>query len=122
MPDTKDPATVLEEAADLLLIRGRSIGTEGEDGEVCVLGAIGVVREDDAFAWCSGDLNDDPAVQAISQRIGQWSTDDVWNGTDPDVVNVFTWNDSTRDDDEVRDTLLLAAKDLRNEAASARSV
>lgn len=98
-----DPATVLEEAADLLLIRGvRRDGTAGSDdgGPLCVLGAIHVVTNEDGAAI-------DLAFDTFREH--------RFPGSRMCTV-VFNWNDSTDDDFEVIDTLRHVAKDLRNAA------
>jgi hypothetical protein len=83
-----DAATVLEDAADLLLIRGVGRGRLGiPGGQRCVLGALSEV---------TGDSVD--AHMALIRRVG----------------SVPTWNDSTPDDFEIVDTLRHLAKDLRN--------
>jgi hypothetical protein len=97
----KDAATVLEEAADLLLIRGvcrnGTYGTPG--GPRCTIGAVSEVMEvGDMAAWIS------PAGKAVADHLRHRG-----------VLTLTDWNDNS-DDFEVIDTLRLVAKDLRNEA------
>lgn len=115
----KDAATVLEEAADLLLIHGRARGTgRNGNGELCVLGAI---AEAVAPGWngdeywqavtdyCGGQGY--PAVHALAARLPDQDAREHWT--------VYEWNDDPAvTDDDVRDTLLTVAKDIRNEARS----
>lgn len=94
---TKDAATVLEEAADLLLIRGVCRdGTWGvPGGSRCVMGAIGeVLPAHGQSIACRALFNHLKTVGGMS--------------------NLAQWNDSTTDDFEVIDTLRHVAKDLRN--------
>lgn len=117
---TLDPAQVLEDAADVLLVNGRcrNIGHSPGTGEFCVLGAIAKAIEPgwfDRSPACYWGLTDDGvgrvAVEAVARRT-------PWPLLDPGIA-VYDWNDDpATTDDEVRDTLLLAAKDLRNGVAA----
>lgn len=117
---TLDPAQVLEDAADVLLIHGRcrGFGKQPSTGQFCVLGAIAEVVQP---GWDQFDRTayfhvcDEPeaqaAIEAIDRRL---PATDFPSGFV--TTRVYDWNDVTEDDDEVRDTLLLAAKDLRGAA------
>jgi hypothetical protein len=99
MTEPKDAATVLEDAADLLLIHGRSLDAAiAADGSMCVIGAV---RRASPWSWLAGS----EALEAIYPRLPTG------------YCGIATWNRRATDD-EVRDTLLLAAKDLRNEATA----
>jgi hypothetical protein len=102
MPEM-DAATVLEEAADLLLIRGRLRGDYGhEGGPRCTVGAMAEVSGTNiGEVWTPAA---DVARMALRARI------------EPRMIP--HWNDRTEDDFEVIDTLRLVAKDLRNEATA----
>lgn len=108
MADEMDPATVLEEAADLLLIHGRCKGQlRDDDGRFCVIGAItaatGIDVKQDSYLE-AGEVMQGAAVAAVVPWIGSGS------------AQVWQWSDRTTDDFEVIDTLRLVAKDLRNAA------
>lgn len=116
---TLDSAQVLEDAADVLLIHGRCTAT-GHDsvGRFCTLGAVAEAIEPGwhQFSPCRyWGLTDEgvgaEAVSAVARRVRQpWSPSE-------DAMAVYWWNDDhATSHDEVRDTLLLAAKDLRNES------
>lgn len=116
---TIDAAQVLEDAADVLLVNGRCrlTGHSPYTGSFCVLGAIaeavqpGWHHQCGARYWNIVSTGDGrAAVAALARHLP------VDLEADPEV-RVYCWSDGTSDDDEVRDTLLLAAKDLRNEAA-----
>jgi len=120
-----DPATVLEEAADLLLLKGRCkvYGVDAK-GRYCVLGAIAAVQ---GKTWTDEDegaiYEDDPAVDALAATVGPlvdaFERANGWGPCGKGVPStyVYFWNDVLPDDDfEVIDTLRLVAKDLRNEA------
>jgi hypothetical protein len=111
MTDELDPATVLEEAADLLLIHGRNRGqTIAPDGSLCILGAIERALGQRPMPMALMTY-DHPARIALERHLAKCE--------DPDAegrASCWGWNDRTDADDEVRDTLLLVAKDLRNEA------
>ncbi len=103
MTDTMDIATVLEEVADLLLMRGVCrTGSYGDPGGPrCVMGALAEVL----------GLNTETAS----------SRDSVWRHPAVDVLfdavpdrNLIEWNDASEDDFEVIDTLRHLAKDIRN--------
>lgn len=100
----KDPATILEEAADLLLIRGvRRDGRYGvAGGPRCTVGALeevvgpGTVSQVRDRMW--------PAKRALIWHLQAEGHSGV----------ICDWNDSSSDDFEVIDTLRLVAKQLRN--------
>jgi hypothetical protein len=112
-----DAATVLEEAADLLLIEGRRTDgylfehPEEMDGPYCVVGAVskaaGLIGAD-----CFFEGYQHPAVVAVARHLGitEKHREHSWG------INVGGWNDATADDFEVIDTLRHVAKDLRNGA------
>jgi hypothetical protein len=109
-----DAAQVLEDAADLLLTRGRCQNSgRSAAGEFCALGALYEVIEP---GWWRGssytywNVVDDehPAAVALAAHLGD--ADHCWTIAD--------WNDATTDDFEVIDTLRHVAKDLRNEATA----
>lgn len=104
----KDAATVLEDAADLLLIRGVCRdGTFGRPGrERCALGAISEVVGAD-ITECSGYHTEGTELYAAA-RAALYSSDLIGDRT------IQWWNDSSDDDFEVIDTLRRVAKDLRN--------
>ena len=92
-----DPAKTLEDAADLLLIRGRARDQAyGPNGELCVMAAI----SEAARVWTPIQ---DPAWIALKEV----------------VAEPVIWNAETDDDFEVIDTLRHLAKDLRNAAVPA---
>lgn len=113
-------AQVLEEAADLLLIKGRCkiFGMTSRE-EYCVLGAIAAVQGVE-FGDNEGAIynNEDPAVIALASHV----TPEVLAYADrpfgdTPAIYVWTWNDLLDHDDfEVIDTLRIVAKDLRNSA------
>jgi hypothetical protein len=123
------PAQVLEDAADLLLVHGRCAGKGLDaDGAMCVRGAIAKAegrnpaislevmgRRTPALVELESRLPD-LAAGHIARKVAEFSG---WESTlDSGRWPSWVWNDD-RDvtDDEVRDALLLAAKDIRNEAA-----
>lgn len=99
---TKDPAAVLDEAADLLLVRGVCRdGTYGEPGGPrCVRGAM---HEVEGTLFCT------PAVKALYRHLDGQGI----------VMPVSVWNDTSTDDFVLIDTLRTIAKDLRNQAVPA---
>ena len=106
----KDAATILEDAADLLLIHGRSQCTgRARSGKFCVLGAIAEAQQPgwwtDGFPWYWRVVRTDPAAVAAVAALGF-----------PDDGAVAEWNDETADDFEVIDRLRLSAKTLRNQS------
>lgn len=111
-----DIPTILEEAADLLLIEGRCKGQRYDGkGRYCVVGAIEKVQYGEVTA-VGADLGErpspyeDPAVRLLAEKLGER---DVMRGGCVDF-----WNDNTPDDFDVIDTLRLVAKDLRNEVSA----
>ena len=98
----KDPAQILEDAADLLLIRGvRRDGTAGihePSGPLCAYGAVLTAAEQRVAAEIR-------AFDALEEHLF---------GECKDCGRVFDWNDKSGDDFEVIDTLRLVAKQLRN--------
>lgn len=101
----KNAADVLEEAADLLLIRGRCRdGTYGRPGGPrCVVGAMSEVS----------DINLNTVTIYPEPIYSAWSA-----VADSVGKSVTTWSDQIEDDFEVIDTLRHIAKDLRNEAVA----
>lgn len=116
-----DAAQVLEDAADLLLIKGRcTIIGQDLDGRYCVLGAIAEVQG----RYVLGDFNEepiyndeDPAVIALANHVAHLVEGrGVRNDRRPSS-RVYGWNDwLDLDDFEIIDTLRIVAKDLRNGA------
>jgi hypothetical protein len=115
-------AQVLEDAADLLLIHGRCTNgllRSALTGSFCVVGAVGEAAGVDHWGAYSH-----PAVLAVADHLGHAPLPEPDAGLEmPRAfrgLKVGDWNDQTEDDDdEVRDTLLLVAKDLRNGAVPA---
>lgn len=99
-PQVKDPATVLEDAADLLLIHGvvRNGGYGVVGGPRC---AVGAITEVCGGFMCGIGSALGPLFEHVYEQHG---------------VSVAVWNDATKDDFEVIDTLRHVAKDLRNAA------
>ncbi len=92
----KDAATVLEDAADLLLLEGRCRDSAyGDNGERCVLAAIADV----SVGTHRFNPTQCPAWLLLKDRI---------------PAGVVLWNRETADDFEVIDTLRLVAKEIRN--------
>jgi hypothetical protein len=126
MPD-QSIAQTLEDAADLLLIHGRCRGKGlADDGSMCVRGAI-IKAEGGNPAEVMGVIS--PGVKALEARLLDLAPAhvarklaglDEWQDTvDSGRWPSWCWNDDHKvTDDEVRDGLLLAAKDIRNEAAA----
>jgi hypothetical protein len=131
MPDSPpSPAQVLEDAADLLLVHGRCTG-KGIDanGSMCVRGAIAKAEGKNPALAVDVMGSWTPALRELEARLpdlapvhiarkvadfASWETT-LRAGRWPSWV----WNDDPEvTDDEVRDVLLLAAKDIRNEAAA----
>jgi hypothetical protein len=129
-----DAATILEDAADLLLIHGRcrGVGIDGE-GRMCVRGAIRKAQGLDpaevmgttspAQKDLERHLADHPDIHAAAYIANPANVAfrDSWLETL--IVQrrwpSWMWNDDpATTDDEVRDVLLLTAKDLRNEATA----
>jgi hypothetical protein len=108
MPDvTSDPAQVLEDAADLMLVRGRARSVrEDEAGGLCVVGAVCAASDGDPYAVVSYAH---PALPPIARHLGMDDGKDAFTG-----FQVAKWNDRTDDDFEVIDTLRHVAKSLRN--------
>ena len=106
-------AQIIEDAADLLLIHGRTIA-EGVDraGRLCVLGAVSQAKGLDPREWMFQAKTAE--VQAISNAVRARMP----SGLDghPHIAIVWRWNDCTVDDFDVIDTLRHIAKDIRNEA------
>jgi hypothetical protein len=102
-----DVAQTLEDAADLLLIRGvERGGTYGAPGGPrCVVGAISEV------AGLKGAGHLDQSTRPIRQAVRSHLAAHGKSANLPD------WNDTSADDFEVIDTLRHVAKDIRNEAA-----
>jgi hypothetical protein len=101
-----DAATVLEEAADLLLMRGRTrVIRQASDGALCVLGALSLASGDETAEGFG--VYDHPATSAVASHVRP-------NRGGQAAMAVAGWNDHTDDDFEVIDTLRLVAKDLRN--------
>lgn len=108
----KDAATVLEEAADLLLIHGRCTGTaQRKDESLCVLGALTSAMGNVPKDICIETYNA-PARVALERHLA--ATGAQAPAADPDRGSAWIWNDTTEDDFEVIDTLRRVAKDLRN--------
>lgn len=111
-----DTATVLEEAADLLLMRGvNRTGTFGHapGGPRCVLGAIGEVQGVADMDTC-GKVE---AVRAACTPAAMAFRDHLREKLRAVSLTFITeWNDATADDFEVIDTLRHCAKDIRNQA------
>jgi hypothetical protein len=100
-PD-KDAATILEDAADLLLVRGRAKHQAyGNRGELCVLSAIA------------------EAETAGTPRFFVCSHSEAWSALCDAVPEPVLWNDGTDDDSEVIDTIRHLAKSLRATAVPA---
>jgi hypothetical protein len=114
--DSSPAAAVLEEAADVLLVHGWC-KTQGHDneGRFCVLGAVAEAVEpgwyevDRTYYWSviGGMRVVRDALAALANRLPEPSPPE-------DAIAVYQWNDATIEADDIRDTLLLAAKDLRN--------
>lgn len=101
----KDAATVLEDAADLLLIHGRCThALRNNQGEHCALGAI---------YEAAGCLRDD----GVNHNSATWdaTTALIRHLEHGDIAH---WNNHLADDFEVIDTLRHVAKNLRNQAAA----
>lgn len=128
-----DAAQILEDAADLLLIHGRCTGKGLDDaGRMCVRGAILAAageRPTQVFGVNSPGvgaleayLARHPEIHAdyyMTEGLGSGNPDHWAGNLASGRWPAWIWNDDpTTTDDEVRDTLLLAAKDLRNEATS----
>jgi len=113
-----DPATILEEAADLLLVHGRcKWRAMDDDGTFCVVGAVMAaqgVRMRPGLVMAQPGATEigagyfDPALVPLAKAVGT-----VGPHVPPGAV-VANWNDNTADDFEVIDTLRHVAKDLRN--------
>lgn len=126
--ETKSVADVLEDAADILWLRGRCrFDRFGRDGRVCIVGAIQKAREPEKSDEVLADLMDglgdkpyermyqDPATLALNEF-------GVREGLLRNVrFTIDTWNDDldeTPENDElVIDTLRRCAKAIRNEAS-----
>jgi hypothetical protein len=112
----KDAASVLEEAADLLLVRGVLRGEFGMDvnGPRCAMGALAEVQGVDLADVFR--LDPGTAMFALDVHVRR---DPMWDGLFPAGTHtpIPSWNDDTKDDFEVIDTLRLVAKDLRNGAS-----
>lgn len=117
MAEEMDPATVLEEAADLLLIHGRC-KLEGEDGtgKLCVLGAIGKVRG--LRHWSTAI--DPPFGMVVPPEIlplTRYAAQRLWDSgrpAPPTPAAIYSWNDGSDDDFEIIDGLRHVAKEIRN--------
>jgi predicted DNA-binding ribbon-helix-helix protein len=125
-----DPATILEEAADILLTRGRCVGVgRNQRDEYCVLAAIalasGVDVADNENAIYEPTAACAALASAVRPVVIQWVGDHNWGwnadaGSSPATAQdqdiVWFWNDIVDhlDDFEVIDTLRHVAKDLRN--------
>lgn len=133
MDERLEAAQILEDAADLLLVHGRCTGHGLDpDGRMCVRGAIrAALGEDPAETFFA----DSPADAALEQRLACLPLAEerlrAWEAVGPGGAETadacrasgrfpsWLWNDhQDTTDDEVRDTLLLVAKDLRNEATA----
>lgn len=116
-------ADVLERAADLLWVRGRTRGVaEDTDGRLCLVGALLAARGDTP-GWCgTARLPERAALDRYLARhpelLGERHTgpdaDPYWHqrlagGEFP----AWVWNDCTHDDDLVIDTLRACAKEVR---------
>src|SRR5688572_14867461 len=101
MPDLHAVADALDNAADWLLVNGRCRdNARGADGSGCVIAAI----------YC-GNVTEHGGIEEVDAAF------DAQNYINQRVSGgIVRWNERA-DDDEVRDTLLLAAKDLRAEAS-----
>lgn len=122
----KNPADVLEEAADLLLIHGRCTGAgQRDDGRMCVRGAIQMAKGEDPFDVMGKGYM--PAHRELEQYLGAHpeihAEKYLQLNPAPVFVNMLAkgrwsawlWNDDLdTTDDDVRDVLLLVAKDIRN--------
>lgn len=123
------PADVLEEAADLLLINGRCVGsreTQENRGtrSYCVLDALAAVAgiEGDAEQgiWAWSRAAESPAALALAAHLATMpDLPGYIIDSDPADI-VWRWNDhfdfAPDNDFEVIDTLRRVAKDLRNES------
>lgn len=122
-----DAATVLEEAADLLLIRGRCINSRQSNSNrgtasYCVMDAIaevaGITGTEVRPAW---DLACDSApALAVADHLADMESLPLWLRTLPAADRLWNWNDihdaNPENDFEIIDTLRLVAKDLRGKA------
>lgn len=126
--DPLKAATILEDAADLLLIHGRCTGSGRKpDGRLCVVGAIqvaqgdeptGIARHPDAVNELERHLYE--FVPFAAEYIAACRTTTFVEMCDRNLrFPAWIWNDRQRgadDDFEIIDTLRLCAKNLRNEA------
>lgn len=122
-----DAATVLEEAADLLLVKGRCVqkAVDGE-GRYCVLGAITTALGLDADAdWDDQRVLTHPAIEALAEHLRKQHPQLGAGRRLSNGCAIYAWNDgyapeieSLPTDDDVIDTLRRVAKDIRNEARS----
>lgn len=106
-----DRAQILEDAADILLCRGWTQGTNGtiDQGELCLAGAVGaaadVPKQGNRFQ--ADHLDRHPSVIALADYLGGFCRS-AYN-------TVWRWNDNPhRTEDEVFDALKGAAKAIRN--------
>lgn len=119
MNDNEAVADVLERAADLLWVRGRSKGPAGVDDTTCVLGAVSVVNGESATAW--NRTAESPAASAFGSYLLRhpdlwrdgWAKDRAHSGWGVPGDACWLWNDATEDDDLVIDSLRRCAKELR---------
>jgi hypothetical protein len=113
----KDAATVLEEAADLLLIHGRcTYNAKDQAGRYCVVGAVMAARGLDVKVGPVTDTTT-PLIQAGDFAVGYADPAVLAVGHHLRVPNVAVWNDETLDDFKVIDALRLVAKSLRRNEA-----
>lgn len=130
MEATEMAAQALENAADNLLVNGWKRGSLGERGsEMCAVGHLNVGMEDamgqtDRYAvytdptlyagWCEMTRT---LYRALYWAIGLNGTKMFTglNGRTYPVLDIPSWNDEiAKDEWEVRDAFLTAAKGLRN--------
>lgn len=123
MADELTVADVLERAADLLWVRGRTKGKGvRDDGTMCVVGAIQAARgtgEQHVFSLSSearavvrpleAYLAAHPEVIRSDYVSHEGFAEKIAGGRFP----AWVWNDTTKDDDLVIDTLRRCAKELR---------
>lgn len=101
MSDEKDPAQVLEDAADWLLVNGRHReALTASDGSGCVMWALA-----GGSIECPNIRSMHSAETALNDHLRAHGSD-----------GYVTWNRDTDDDFTVIDTLRHVAKDLRGKA------
>lgn len=114
-----EPAEVLDRAADLLWLYGRCTGrVEDEQGRLCVRGAIMRALDVDNYFL--------PPAWGVQQQLGRYLAAHrellplSWDGSilheemaDDGMYPPWIFNDRTKDDELVVDTLRRCAKSLR---------